>query len=191
MKLENNTEYEIVFSYNTKQTNKKVESYIKRLIEKNKKENESFDFVLKDIKKDEEFVDVHCTSSENVNKINKFTKTILAELEKDNTKLSVSCNEIEYVTYVMKSQVSDMVNFNSMLENWCSEKKIETLDIGDNFIVKCRNQKMKNLFIENLLPQLALFTNNYQTPHIHTEKNYTPLETLNENNYEKKKTLSM
>ena len=175
----NRAEYQVTFSYDLNQTKQvKYDSAIKRIGEK-------FGAKLEQNYEDEYgSKDLIFNSIVDLTKLNEFVKEVFSELNKKNVKVHANGNKQEFVTKILESQIKDSISFDAIVSGWAGEKniKIEKTGITTNLIFQ--NKEIKDEFLNRILPQGAMYTNNYQTPI--TEDDWRTTPAYSGNNYSSK-----
>ena len=165
----NKAEYQVTFSYDLNQTSQvKYDSVIKRIGEK-------FGAKLEHNYEDEYgSKDLIFNSITDLAKLNGFVKEVFAELNKKNVKVHANGNKQEFITKISESQIKDPSGFDAIVSGWAGEQHITVEKNGITTDLIFQNKQNKNDFLSNILPQLAMYINNYQTPTVEEDWRITP-----------------
>lgn len=157
--MTNKAEYQITFSYDLTQTAQvKYDTAIKRIGEK-------FGAKLEQSYEDEYgSKDLVFNSITDLAKLNGFVKEVFAELNKKNVKVYANGNKQEFITKISESQIKDPSGFEAVVSGWAGEKNIKVEKNGITTDLIFQNKQIKDEFLSNVLPQVAMYTTNFQTP---------------------------
>ena len=165
----NKAEYQVTFSYDLNQTSQvKYDSAIKRIGEKfgaKLDQNYEDDYGSKDL---------IFNSITDLAKLNGFVKEVFAELNKKDVKVHANASKQEFITKISESQIKDPTGFEAVVSGWAGEKHIKIEKNGITTDLIFQNKQIKDEFISNVLPQMAMYTNNFQTPTIEDDWRMTP-----------------